>query len=35
LASLYEEEKEYKKAEYIYNDLLTAFQDNFEILKKL
>ncbi len=35
LASIYEEEKEYKKAEYIYNDLLNAFSDNFEILKKL
>ena len=35
LASIYEEEKEYKKAEYIYNDLLDAFLDNFEILKKL
>ncbi len=35
LASIYEEEKEYKKAEYIYNDLLSAFKNNFEILKKL
>ena len=35
LASIYEEEKEYKKAEYIYIDLLDAYKDNFEILKKL
>jgi tetratricopeptide (TPR) repeat protein len=35
LASIYEEEKEYKKAEYIYNDLLVAFTNNFEVLKKL
>ena len=35
LASIYEEEKEYKKAEYIYIDLLDAYRDNFEILKKL
>lgn len=35
LAAIYEEEKEYKKAEYIYNDLLLAFSNNFEILKKL
>lgn len=35
LASLYEDEKDYLKAEYIYNDLLSAYQDNFEILKKL
>ncbi len=35
LASIYEEEKEFKKAEYIYYDLLEAYCDNFEILKKL
>lgn len=35
LASIYEEEKNYKKAEYIYFDLLNAFSNNFEILKKL
>ncbi len=35
LSSIYEEEKEYKKAEYIYIDLLDAYVDNFEILKKL
>lgn len=35
LASIYEEEKEYIKAEYIYNDLLTAYSNNFELLKKL
>jgi len=35
LASIYEEEKDYKKAEYIYNDLLEFYNSNFEILKKL
>ena len=35
LASVYEEEKEYKKWEYIYIDLLDAYKDNFEVLKKL
>jgi len=35
LASIYEDEKEYKKWEYIYIDLLDAYKDNFEILKKL
>jgi len=35
LASIYEEEKDYKKAEYIYIDLLDAYKDNFEVLKKL
>ena len=35
LASIYEDEKEYKKAEYIYIDLLDAYKDNFEVLKKL
>lgn len=35
LASIYEEEKEYVKAEYIYIDLLNAYTNNFEILKKL
>jgi len=35
LAKLYEEEKNYTKWEYIYIDLLKAYEDNFEILKKL
>ncbi len=35
LASIYEEEKEYIKSEYIYIDLLDAYKDNFEVLKKL
>ena len=35
LAKLYESEKNYIKAEYIYIDLLKAYEDNFEILKKL
>lgn len=35
LAKIYENEKEYTKWEYIYIDLLKAYKDNFEILKKL
>ena len=35
LASIYEEEGDYKKAEYIYIDLLDAYKDNFEVLKKI
>ncbi|MDD3646239.1 MAG: hypothetical protein PHH06_02400 [Candidatus Gracilibacteria bacterium] len=35
LAKIYENEKEYTKGEYIYIDLLKAYKDNFEILKKL
>lgn len=35
LAKLYEWEKNYIKAEYIYLDLLKGYKDNFEVLKKL
>lgn len=35
LAKIYENEKNYTKAEYIYIDLLKAYENNFEILKKL
>lgn len=35
LASIYENEKDFKKAEYIYIDLLKVNESKFEILKKL
>lgn len=35
LAQLYEDDDEYKKAEYIYIDLLKIYENTFEILKKL
>jgi hypothetical protein len=35
LASIYESEKDFKKAEYIYIDLLKKHESKFEILKKL
>lgn len=35
LAHIYEAEKNYKNAEYIYRDLVELHNDNYEILKKL
>jgi len=35
LAKLYESEKNYLKAEYIYKDLLLTIKSNFEVTKKL
>lgn len=35
LAQIYEAEKNYKNAEYIYRDLVELHNDNYEILKKL
>lgn len=35
LADIYELEENYKKAEYIYKDLLVIYVDNIELLKKL
>lgn len=35
LATIYEKEKKYQNAEYIYKDLMDVLQDDFEIKKKL
>jgi hypothetical protein len=35
LAEVYELEKKYKNAEYIYNDILEIHPDNVEVRKKL
>ena len=35
LASIYEREKNYKNAQYIYEDLIEKLEDNYEVLKKL
>lgn len=35
LANIYNKQKEYKKSEYIYRDLIEYLEDDYEILKKL
>ncbi|MDC0506264.1 hypothetical protein OAN96_01565 [Candidatus Gracilibacteria bacterium] len=35
LASIYEREKNFKNAQYIYEDLIVKLEDNYEVLKKL
>jgi hypothetical protein len=35
LASIYEKEKKFQNAEYIYRDLSEVLQDDFEVKKKL
>lgn len=35
LASIYEREKNYKNAQYIYEDLIEKLEDNYEVIKKL
>ncbi len=35
LANIYEKEKNYKNAQYIYEDLIEKLEDNYEVIKKL
>ncbi len=35
LANIYEKEKNYKNAQYIYEDLISRLEDNYEVIKKL
>ncbi len=35
LAKIYEKEKNYKNAQYIYEDLIEKLEDNYEVIKKL